>query len=109
MPTVRTLALEVALDHFLGDWKLHACASVSCLCGDLPASMNFQRRFSFCKVGALVYARFMWTRREKLGLKGGASMPGWREVKQFLGAGGAMVFRQVQLPFVSGWICFDPP
>ncbi|CAM9767063.1 unnamed protein product [Pylaiella littoralis] len=46
-------------------------------------------------VGALVYARFMWTRREKLGLKGGASMPGWREVKQFLGAGGAMVFRQL--------------
>lgn len=52
---------------------------------------------SLGKVGALVYAKYMWSRRETLGLAEGASIPGWREVKQFLGAGGAMVFRQVNL------------
>lgn len=51
----------------------------------------------FLKVGALVYARFMWNRREQLGLAGGLRIPGWGEVQQFLGSGGAMVFRQVLL------------
>eukprot|EP00903_Cladosiphon_okamuranus_P005750 g5704.t2 len=46
-------------------------------------------------VGALVYASFMWNRREQLGLAKGLSIPGWSEVKQFLGSGGAMVFRQL--------------
>ncbi|CAM9852250.1 unnamed protein product [Ectocarpus sp. 6 AP-2014] len=46
-------------------------------------------------VGALVYAKYMWDRRERLGLAGGVSLPGLGEVKQFLGAGGAMVFRQL--------------
>ncbi|CAM9105197.1 unnamed protein product, partial [Hapterophycus canaliculatus] len=46
-------------------------------------------------VGALVYARYMWSRREMFGLAEGVSIPGWSEVKQFLGAGGAMVFRQL--------------
>lgn len=49
------------------------------------------------EVGALVYARFMWNRREQLGLSKGLSIPGWSEVQQFLGSGGAMVFRQVLL------------
>lgn len=42
-----------------------------------------------------MYARFMWVRREQLGLARGLGIAGWREVKQFLGSGGAMVFRQV--------------
>lgn len=42
-----------------------------------------------------MYAWSMWCRREKLGLGSGSSIPGWREVKRFVGAGGAMIFRQV--------------
>lgn len=47
-----------------------------------------------------MYTRFMWNRREQLGLARGLSIPGWSEIKQFLGSGGAMVFRQVLFSFL---------
>ncbi|CAM9735379.1 unnamed protein product, partial [Sphacelaria rigidula] len=47
-------------------------------------------------VGALVYVGLMWSKREELGLGGPGSIPGVKEVKQFVGNGGAMVFRQVK-------------
>lgn len=42
-----------------------------------------------------MYGKFIWDRREELGLAGGPRLPGWEKVKEFLGSGGAMVFRQV--------------
>eukprot|EP00904_Undaria_pinnatifida_P010662 jgi/Undpi1/6726/HiC_scaffold_20.g09205.m1 len=46
-------------------------------------------------MGALVYIRYMWVRREKLGLAEGLQLPRWLEVTKFVGAGSAMVFRQM--------------
>lgn len=48
-------------------------------------------------MGALVYIRYMWLSRERLGLEGGAQRPVLKEVKKFLGAGAAVVFRQVYI------------
>lgn len=46
-------------------------------------------------MGALVYLRYMWVRRERLGLEEGVQLPVLKEVKKFFGAGAAMVFRQM--------------
>ena len=51
-----------------------------------------------------MYIRYMWLRREKLGLEEGAQLPVLKEVKKFLGAGAAVVFRQVNMsvaPFLN--------
>ncbi|CAN0400986.1 unnamed protein product [Ascophyllum nodosum] len=46
-------------------------------------------------VGAVFFVGYIWRRREALGLAEGVSAPSLMEVKQFLGAGGAMIFRQL--------------
>ncbi|CAM9920984.1 unnamed protein product [Laminaria digitata] len=46
-------------------------------------------------MGALVYVRYMWARRERLGLEEGAQLPNLKETKKFFTAGGAIVFRQL--------------
>lgn len=56
-------------------------------------------------MGALVYVRYMWVRRERLGLEEGVQLPVLKEVKKFFGAGAAMVFRQVNIRSY----CFSTP
>lgn len=56
----------------------------------------FVARLLVLQVGAIVYVGLMWSKRDELGLDGPASIPGMKEVKRFVGDGGAMLFRQVK-------------
>lgn len=60
-----------------------------------PLPVFFVACLLVLQVGALVYIGLMWSKREQLGLSEPASFPGVKEMKRFVGNGGAMLFRQV--------------
>lgn len=61
------------------------------------------------QAGALFAIAYIWSRKEALGLAAGVRAPSWKEVKDFVGAGGAMIFRQVTKEYSRSFktIAFD--